>query len=201
MSVYNEAPFVEEAVRSLLNIADMGLVLDGATTEYSYRGASTDGTPDIVGRLRAQGLPVQLITVADVDECSKRTAYLVANPGDWYFVLDGDELVTDVAKLRLFLKDTDADVVRISLNRWDGLSYMVPRVFRHRNGLRYGSHHSYIVDADGFCYLSHNEELDHPYGKVVDYPDCRIEHRHHLRDEARKLAKGEYHRKLQEMPR
>jgi len=197
MSVYNEEAFIHEAVMSLLTTTNFVLVLDGATTEYRYRGMSSDNTAQIVRDIKADGHPVQVVTEADVDECTKRSAYLVGNPGDWYFVLDGDERVVDAGKLKLFLQETDADIVRVKLNRWDGLEYMVPRVFRHYNGIHYGKHHSRIDDKDGNCYLSHND-TDQPWGKVVDYPACRIEHRHHLRDEARKLAKGEYHRKLQE---
>ena len=187
ISGFNEAPNIHRAIASLRDHVDVIVYVDGAYAHFPHEHPfSTDNTVKLA---KAFGADIIIETRKPwVDEIHKRNAYLMAAPGDWYFVLDGDEEFHGVLETDVL----EALGLQIMVEEWREPSLGSPnpilRCFRARRGLHYhGTHHA--LWAGGV--LLNNE----PCQKLnTGY----IRHYHDGRPQARIEAKGTYYRHLQE---
>lgn len=121
-----------------------------------------------------------------VHEFVKRSKYFVGKPGDYYFVLDGDERVRGKIDFSALVETS----YNIMLTRDDGTpEYRVMRLHKHVDGMEYrGAHHALYV----------NEELYYR-DKCKTYEGARIDHlqtQRLKRDPIRCYVKGAYYRYL-----
>jgi hypothetical protein len=132
-STFNDAAVLEESLRSLIDLVDFVVVVDGA-----YPGArdphdhSWDGTIDIVNKTAWSKCTV-IQCIQRMTEPQKRNLYLgfvQANfPDAWLFHLDADEILHDA--------EEDFEWLRSE----EGTHYQVARIFRNDSDRRewYGS--------------------------------------------------------------
>jgi hypothetical protein len=95
MCAYQEAKHIEAALASMTALGCTRLVVVEGRWQgfraYSKSDTSTDGTQEIARKCGAEvieppagGWPTQI---------AARNAYFVGKPGDWYFIMDADEVV------------------------------------------------------------------------------------------------------------
>jgi len=161
MIAYNEESLIGGALRSLENKVDEIIVVDGRIDEFpGYGSISTDTTADIAQEYGAR-------VIQDYDpyptEQAMRSQYLVGEPGDWYFVLDADEVL--MTKLPA-LDTLTAPVYRIREEFLGGGPTIYPmRFFKHRGVMQYKHIHDGL-HSDGVCITD-----------APDLPDVWILHR------------------------
>lgn len=193
MSVYNENVFIRQALPGILELCHRTIIVDGSYKGFPTEGLSTDGTLEYLEDIAAADNRLEVIRSYGLDENDKRSLYLLGAAGDWYFMLDADEEITETGEIEKVLNQTDAFTVRVSLTRpYDGLTYAVPRFFRHSPGMRYGFEHWHIYGADGSCLYSHDDTGDKVVTKTETYAPFVITHNIHLREQTRKLDKTAY---------
>jgi len=154
MIAYNEESLIGGALRSLQNKVDEIIVVDGRIEEFPGYGAiSTDATADIA---QEYGARVIQIDAPYPTEQAMRSQYLVGVPGDWYFVLDADEV------LMTKLPDTNTltePAYRIREEFLGGGPTIHPmRLFKHRGQMEYKRIHDGL-HSDGVC-ITDAPELD-----------------------------------------
>jgi len=190
MSVYNENVFIRQALPGILELCHRVIVVDGSYKGFPTEGLSTDGTLEYLEDIAAADDRLEVIRAHGLDENDKRSLYLKGQIGDWYFMLDADEEITEIAEIQKVLNHTDASTVRVSLTRpYDGLTYAVPRFFKHVVGMSYGFEHWHIFDADGNCLYSHDDSGDKVITKTETYAPFIITHNIFLREQQRKVDK------------
>ena len=176
VSVFNEVLMLADVLAALKPHVDMTVVADGPYRAFPHhRPASDDGTLDI-----AHELADVLITKARpwIDQVEKRNSYLIGSEGDWYFVIDGDEIVEgelDREKL------TGEHGHMVMLEQPDIPDRPVFRLFRHRRSLAYTHTHTLLWSPET-GYIRPDE---HP---VID--GLRIRHRNMERPQERVKDKG-----------
>jgi hypothetical protein len=124
-----------------------------------------------------------------------RLAEATAEPGDWYWVLDADCVVTEAHAVKERLADTTLLAAEHRLEeRQDGtVSKSMHRgLFRAGWGLRVQGRHSHYVDAAGRV-LWDGPGGDHV--PALDLFDVRVEHRRSQRPVARRSDQVEYYRR------
>ena len=200
MSVFNERASIEAAMRSLATVVDRIVVVDGAVEEHPGHGRSTDGTVEVVEVVRRSlACPVSLTVVPGLPEHEKRSVYFGAGAaGDWYFVLDGDEILSaDAHEMRRAMARTRADSLTVELLTLEpghapGPSWRTPRLFRHYDGARYRPDHCEVW-AGQRCIMSHNRPRP---STEEDCPGALITHLPFIRGEARNRLRDTYHENL-----
>jgi len=179
-SFFNEVDFLEASLKALKILTHKLVVVDGAYVDFPHkRPYSTDGSLEIAKRYADMVIETKETWQ---DEIEKRNQYLVGNDGDYYLMVDADEVIEgNIPKLT-------KDDYQIMLHRVNEKTpYPVYRIFKHRKGLQYwGTHHALWVD---------NELLNKKEMPIVQ--DCRLIHKMSLRDNERIEAKGIYYRALQ----
>lgn len=91
MIAYNEEALIEPCVASLVGKCDDIIVVDGRMDEFPGDSVvSTDRTAEICRDYGA--IVIQRDTVWP-DEYAARNAYLQGEVGDWYFIIDADEVL------------------------------------------------------------------------------------------------------------
>ena len=155
MVIYNEAEYLERAIRSLILVADQIIIVDGPYINYPHASASSDdGSLDIVRKYQDAGAPITLVTreTAWPDQMTKRNEYFkYGDIGDLMLILDGDcqVVVTDDGMKRLRLSDADcfqASDVRLA-HAQDGNLQAVkirwgnPYILRKCVGMHYALNH------------------------------------------------------------
>ena len=181
---FNEARMLPLCLSHLPRGTDV-LVTDGAFANYPHdKPWSTDGTIQIAERW---GAKVKRVRKAWPDQMTKRTAALI--PGEVCFCPDADELLhTAMPEL-----PPDADVGWVTCNSaiYDR-PFLIPRVFRVREGWHFAGRHHWLYDADGDLVTSHT----HPGEKYKHaiLPVC-ITNARDLREEQRNQEKQTYLRR------
>lgn len=193
MSVYNDNVLLRRCLPQMLEFCNRVVVVDGSYKGFPVQGLSDDGTLDYLRETVASDPRLTIVEAFGLDENDKRSLYLTADAGDWYFMLDADEEIQERGDIEQVLDGTDAFTVRVSLTRpYSGHTYEVPRFFRHEPGMRYGHEHWHIYAPDGRCLYSHDENGDKVVTSTETYAPFVIQHNMHLREQARKEMKAVY---------
>jgi hypothetical protein len=121
----------------------------------------------------------------------------VAKPGDWFLVIDADEvLVTNPADVRQKLSETDLDVAEVMIWERGDAESRTPhrRLFRALPGITYrDAHYVVTVPTDtGVRILSGNHSI-HKVEPAQELWDTRLEHRKQNRSAQRKQLKADYY--------
>lgn len=131
------------------------------------------------------------------NEVEKRTkllalAYAVADPGDWFLIIDADERISAAPDLeRLWEVEEDAAVAIVRETLF-GVEVDSPYVRLLRaQPLVYDTNHWTIRRPDGKCVGGSYDAIDVP---LADMSGLRLEHRHAERQNRRMLEAGEYYR-------
>jgi hypothetical protein len=97
-SVYNEAKYLEESLKSIKGKVDYIVVVDGAYKNFPHiKPYSTDDTIKIARRYADQVIlnPMKPNSIAELsweNQIQKRNKYLIGDPGDVYLAIDGHEI-------------------------------------------------------------------------------------------------------------
>ena len=144
---FNEARMLPQMLGHLPRGTEV-LVIDGAYADFPHEKPwSTDGTLDIA---RRWGAKVKTVKKPWENQMVKRTAALV--PGRVCFCPDADELLhTAMPEL-----PDDADVGWVTcISPIYDRPFLIPRVFRVREGWHFAGRHHWLYDADGNLVTSH----------------------------------------------
>lgn len=169
MKVYNEAPMIDEAIRSIAPFVDDILVVDGAFQDFGS-APSDDGTKEKLQQLSKE-YPIQLVaSQVWQDELHGRNAYLEAcKPDDWVVVFDADHRVEKLpSNLKEILESSIPNSYSISYvkaeTNWQPVRWGDPKLFRYYDGMRYKWNVWTILDSQGRDlfrdppYLSHETD-------------------------------------------
>jgi len=151
IATYNDIDLLPGAIKTLVDM-DRVIVVDGAAGSGKTEGASTDGTVEYLTQLAADDARVAFVPTDGPwpDKMAQRSAYLLGEAGDWYFVLEPFERAYGLSEVKLFLTSATADVFSIQQypQPWAEQPVMVQRLFRHLPGIRYeGTPDRVVCDA------------------------------------------------------
>lgn len=200
VNAYHDAALLARSLPALRRIVDLLVVADGVYAGfpvYDPRPYSTDGSLDVAGEYADV---VVLPPFGDAGlrrpwatEVEKRNAYLVGRPGDYYLVVDADEVVEVIDGVIARAKISERDDWLVMLKRIGEsmVEYPIHRLFRHRDGIRYhGTHHA--------VHVGEPPALIHPSGLEADapasvFPGLRLAHLWNQRDQDRAERKARYY--------
>ncbi len=221
LSWYDENPaWLSATVASAGGFADQVVALDGAYFHYPQGAArSPHGQAEAIrATASACGMGCTIVeprTVWAGNEVEKRSAMFavaecVTAPDDWYFVLDGDEVVTDCpGNLRDRLAQTAEDAGKVTF--WQHREHtavderpfvlafveqvgLIPVLFRAQRGLHVEGNHFTYRTADGQYLWGLGGGGPH-----ADFTDVRVEHRTLLRDVYRAKQAQDYYARRTEL--
>ncbi len=217
LSWYEEDPaWLAEMIASLPKASVEHLIaLDGAYALFP--GGAPTSDPSNVQAIQAAcevaGITYSIhqpVEVWEGNETEKRSALFelaeqVSDEGDWYFVMDADETITDVPEdFTARLKGTNLDVGMVTFQepaeketgpaprfRWQRKRrYPIRVLFRAIKGLRVVGNHWTYVTPDGRRLWGQNKRTLEP---ALDCTDLAIFHRSDLRHEARRADQYAYY--------
>lgn len=194
------ADHLGELVRSLAPFVDHLIAVDGPYALYPARSAGSPAVQAEVlrGATRAAGMGLTLVEPVvpwaggEVEKRSLmfRVAEAVTTPTDWLFVIDGDEIVTDIGlDVHGTLGRTEFDVGTVSGWQVNGPGRSpMRRFFRAQRGL--------TVVGTHCTYMAGDECLWGP-GQVpaVEMAELMVQHRKDARDVSRQQGATEYYRR------
>lgn len=185
---YNEEDLLPGCLDSLQGKVSRIVVVDGRYKDFPGEGGpSTDGTRDIA--LSYDN--VSFIPSPDgawVNEITKRNAYLVGNEGDWYFVIDADEvLLTPLPRPDQLPPGALSYQVKLTMR--DTKTWMA-RLFRHRGRME----HRGCLD----CLFS-DDELISSRQTTPKLASVELLHRQPLRSAERRLHKNAYTHRMYDL--
>jgi hypothetical protein len=181
LSFYDETDeMLQEAICSLKGFCDALVAVDGAYALYPNGKGSSRGHEAIRQACVDSGLELLLYVPEAVwagNETHKREFMFrlgetLTEPDDWFFILDGDFVVTDHLGARGALEDVEKDVCSVTLNESTGI-VLHPLLFRAVRGITVGPAHHYWKTPDG-------RYLWHPLRGVPKhelYREVIVEHR------------------------
>jgi glycosyltransferase involved in cell wall biosynthesis len=141
LSVFNEIKNLPACLEGL-EAADIICIVDGAYKDFPHdKPWSTDGTLEYLRDLAKSDQRVHLITCEKPwpGETVKRSQYFIGEEGDWYFLIDADERVEGLEKLKIYLPRCPYDSLGIPFYMYgDGRWRWMGRVVRHLSGITYG---------------------------------------------------------------
>ena len=118
-------------------------------------------------------------------EQAKRSAYLVGQPGDWYVVVDADEMLMEGGSLYDAidsLEGTPHEFAQIRVVGY-GADRLAGRVFRHQEGMCYQHRHFWLAVDDEIVWKGDT-------GPVLE--DVYLQHRKSERSPERVKARASY---------
>lgn len=209
---FDESPrWLAATVASCARFCDHVIAVDGAYLHYPEGRSSSGGdqAETIHATAVAHGMGCTLLTPQTVwmgNEVEKRNAYVQAalaigsTYADWLFVIDSDEVVTEVSPLtRSDLEATAEDVASVGywstdiLRSWTGPSL---RLYRLLPWLEYGPTHFTVRGWSKYRWVFLNGRGSEYGETLADAADLtaqvRVEHKHHLREQARQERAGIY---------
>lgn len=205
LSWYDEPAWVLTELVGSLAAADVDhiIAVDGAYALFPGARAqsSSEQSQAILAAAQGARMGVTLHCPRDVwigNEIEKRSfmfdlAHTIGDPGDWFWVSDGDELVLEAIGLRAALERTERDVGEVMLDQIsaNGGTYGFPirKLFRWQpSGIQVvGNHCTYMTDG---------QALWAPHGDLMpaeQLPFVRIGHRHDVRPPDRIRDRGRYY--------
>lgn len=197
LSWFDEDPaWLAGTVSSLTKIPVGHLVaVDGAYALYPEGRASSppEQAAVIAETCRALDIGLTLHAPREVffgNEVEKRTlgfrlAETVAEPGDWYFVIDADELVDHAFGVEETLARSSEDVASIALDNTQG----VRRLYRATPGIHCKTTHYEFFTAGGQSLFRGGYEILR----------VQIDHRSEKRDRDRRERQKHYYRRRDEL--
>lgn len=210
VSWYQEEPsWLDRAIRSLekLDCVRHIVALDGAYQEFP-RARARSGLAQHEAIHRAAyaihaGLTLHVPDAPWESECLKRTRLFhygdqVARPGDWFIVLDADEVITSApADLADQLEHSVFDVADVTFNEPQPgkptRRYPIPILFRAIPGIRVeGNHYTYRAPDGRTLWGSATTKRLAPRMTLTD--SLVVEHLTHYRDRDRHQAAHAYYR-------
>lgn len=190
---YNDMPLIEKCIESVIDHVDRIVAIDGIFKDFPHAqdepGYSIDGTLAYLSGLDKE---VSLSICPDLSEVDKRNLYLIAEPGDWYLVLDTDEWVENPEALDDL---PDKDVLFSPVLTKGGSTHFYPRLFRHFEGMHYEGLHYRLVDSESQLIADIKEAGDNY--RSDGFP-LTIRHDRLLRSKERIKAKHRYYQVLTE---
>lgn len=120
MTAYNEANFIDYAIRSCLPYVDDLVIVEGSYLETQKLGQparSTDGTCEIISKY-VYNPKVQIYKANEQSDKDQRNVGLALikelNPDGWLLIIDGDEVYDPNAflKIRSLMKKLDAEILK-----------------------------------------------------------------------------------------
>jgi hypothetical protein len=201
MTAWNEAGFIESAIRSTIDHVDEMIVIEGAFKETVETGGSlrsTDGTLDILEKLEREFVSKLYVYKSQFPESqlSQRSLFfqlmkqylsLVCKRNYWMIIQDSDEIYDEenFNKLKNILNTTQSDVIKIDSLTFvnDFESYVkiaFPRCFRMRRNCDYtfcGANHLAYKQrgASQWCSLgpeeNHEDEVKFFHMSYVKSPE------------------------------
>lgn len=221
LSWFDESPvWLAELVASLASAGvDHIVALDGAYGLYRPCEAwsGTEQHDAILHTARGCGLGCTIHVPQrpwDGNEVAKRTALfaygdLAAEPGDWLWVADADEVVTSSGDTKRTLEQTSLDVAEVLL--WERMDWhsrrpeeeraavesdlpersqtTIRKLFRAGLGIRVSGNHYTYVTADGRVLWGMGRAQE----EAVSVLEVKIEHRNRWRAQARTSARNAYY--------
>jgi hypothetical protein len=201
LNVYEEVTFlprcIEHIRNSLRDICHKIVVVDGAYKDFPHKTFwSDDGTLEIA-RKSADAL-IEAPKRAWDDEIEKRNAYWVGEDGDYYLVIDADEMLTGTFPPQPYPADANMMLVRND----NVPPYKVYRWHKHRRGIHYsGTHHAVWVDhvlmtQSNFDNIYPVIKDVHLYHVIAERTRERLDRKHRyyaLLREKEKEARARYH--------
>lgn len=142
---YNEEMLLPSCLDSVRPWVDELVVVEGRIAEMpGTTSCSTDRT-----RLIAQGCSDRVIWNSHPwkTEQEMRNQYLIGNDGDWYFVIDADEVLLTPLPRPEQLPDIPALQVRLTMMGTDAVTWP-QRLFQHRGEMEYRELHDALY-SDG----------------------------------------------------
>lgn len=227
ISWYDESPsWLSATVASIARCCEHVIAVDGVYALYPgalerpYSG--TEQSEAIIETARGAGIGCTLhlpVTPWYGNEVEKRNhlfrlAETIAEPDDWYFPIDADEIVSHVGNPTPKLQATDLDVAEIQL--WQTVDFHASenldraartfnaqplqssphrQIFRAIPGLHVTDAHWHYCTPDG-TYLWG----PHDQAQALDLTqEIKVEHRHHSRTIARSAAARAYYKRRDEL--
>lgn len=219
MPFFDELPtWLGATTASVSRFCDHLVAVDGAYALYpDGRGSSgTEQSAAIREAAEAVGIGCTLHIPSSKwqgNEVEKRTflfslGSLVAEDGDWFLIIDADELLVEHPSwVKDALSETNAVVAEVSLRRLTDYSNSalpqplaqhlqpwssspVRRLYRALPNIRVeGNHFTYVADYNGTKTYLWNRSKE----PALDLTTVVIEHRNHLRPQARASAARTYY--------
>lgn len=210
ISFYNEKKGIERILTSIYQFCDTIVCIDGAYASFPHkRPWSTDGT---IKRIKNFPDPDQKIILIHTTtpwktEVEKRnTFFSFGIPGDWYFIVDGDEELVyntyGLDKVKYIIKKTTHDhphIIQIGVetvpdpNQVGGFSN---KLQRHIDGVVYARNHfTFYSFLEGFWFGQYFRHQARRFANKLQrgLPFKVI---HHKRDQKRQKQKEEYYNLL-----
>lgn len=146
INAFNEAQHISKCINSIHEVADEIWLFDGAYKEYPNKEPySTDGMLEIAAKFPKVRIFGNNNKTWE-NQIVKRTAmFEQGQEGDVFFVLDGDEYVTNPEIIRNHL-DCDVGWVWALCNLYRR-PYMKARMFRWQKGMHYAGRHHWLYDG------------------------------------------------------
>jgi hypothetical protein len=213
LSWYDENPrWLAQTVASLAGFADHVIAVDGAYALYPGGRRSSGGeqaeTIQAVAAQSGLGCTIHVPqTTWQGNEVEKRNAYLrIAGAlgtvdEDWLFVIDADEVLTDVSPMaRADVQASEA--LSGEVDRWTTDEMRcdygrVPRLYRLLEHMEYGPTHftlgGDLATGERVFLYGRGSAFDEEFVTPDDFTSqLRMEHKHHLRAMTRNLRMREY---------
>jgi hypothetical protein len=212
VSFYDEpADTLSECIAALAaHGVDHLVAVDGAYQSYpdAKPASPVDQHAAIMVSCRKAGIGLSFHIPArawDGNEVEKRTfmfaaALGVAEPGDWFWVQDADQVVITAPDLKQRLAETDHDVAALTLHdtvaaRMDRKDwppdFLLRCLFRAQPITVRRNHYTYVT-ADGRV-LWGGQDSTHELEPALEMPDVLVEHRPDRRPRERLHAKHVYY--------
>jgi len=160
-NIFNEEQFLDRSIRSVWDVMDEFIFVDGAYKGYvNDTPASSDGTLNIVEKWMGEGKPCTLIEAPRrfwPDQVTKRQEYLRrVMPGDWVCLMDGDWIGAWLGGAKEMLAErTDVDAWKPAFLKYGRGGRLFetfwgnPHIIRKTAGMHYKWNHYTILDAEG----------------------------------------------------
>lgn len=217
ISWYDEpVSWLAETVASAARMCDHVLAVDGAYASFPgalRRPSSPTQQADVIAHT-ASGFGVGTTIHQQSSpwwggEVEKRdwmfkAASLLASAGDWLFVIDADEVLTQVPPdTRDLLKNSAHEVGEVLHQDVDQATTFDRRFIRVGNSLSVeGNHFSWIsTDVDGNRSFLRGNYRVHDLATAEPLWDVRLEHRQSDRSAHRQAAKADYYAMLPDLER
>lgn len=142
LNVWNDLSALQQSVPLWKSYVDHVIAVDGSYDTIG-ESLSTDGTREY---LHESLESVEIINRAGVSQCEKRNTYLRGQDGDFLFIIDADEHLSNGPAL-CALPSCDVGWVRIRSPLYTR-EYGQPRILRWRPNLQYAGRHHWIYDGE-----------------------------------------------------
>ena len=134
-------------------------MLEGRFIDYSHgfqdTPHSTDNTVDIVEKYADK-----FIMACDLPQHTMRDMYLQGDEGDFYFIVDADEVLTNfsnIHKYQIIHGTTNVYGVRLYKNNMQ--EQLCLRIFRHKPGIKHNVGQCPLIDDKGKLMDGSNYEV------------------------------------------